>query len=155
MAWQHLTDTQWEVIAARLPRRKYRPQGGRRPVSDRKCFEGILWILKTGAPWAALPTRYGSKSAVHRRLCQWAEDGTLLNLWRWFLEQLSDHQKIQWHQCFVDGTFAPAKKGGLPSEKPSGAREPKSWSWQMAEVLRSEFPWRRPPRRKSVSSSKP
>jgi len=155
MAWQHLTDKQWEAIAARLPRRKYHPEGGRRPVSDRKCFEGILWILKTGSPWSALPPVYGSKSTVHRRLCQWAEDGTLLNLWRWFLEQLSDYQKIQWNECFVDGTFAPAKKGGPPSEKPSAAREQSLWYWRMAVALRSEFTWRRLPRRRSTSAKRP
>jgi transposase len=86
-------------------------------------LEGILWILWTGAPWKALPEEYGSPSAVHRRLCQWAQDGTLLNLWRAFLSQFNEKQQIRWNECFVDGTFIPAKKGGPRSAKPSVARE--------------------------------
>jgi transposase len=91
-------------------------------------LEGILWILWTGAPWKALPAKYGSPSAVHRRLWQWAQDGTLLNLWRAFLVQLNETQQIRWNECFVDGTFIPAKKGGPKSAKPSVVREASSWS---------------------------
>src|SRR5215213_8081311 len=89
MAWRAVTDKQWKLIEAQLPRRKRSRCGGRPPLSDRQCFEGILWILWTGAPWSELPPRYGSKSAVHRRLSGWAESGVLLNLWRAFLDQLT------------------------------------------------------------------
>ena len=64
-----LTDEQWEKVKEVLPKRKRpwlkRKRGGRPPVNDRKCFEGILWILWTGAQWAALPKEYGAKSTVH------------------------------------------------------------------------------------------
>lgn len=148
MAWEHLTDKQWDAIECHLPHRKCNRKGGRHFASDRKCFEGILWILRTGSQWKEIPAIYGSKSTVHRRLCQWAEDGTLLKLWRWFLEEISDHQKIQWSECFVDGTFASAKKGGPLSGKPDGEKERSLWYWQMAVVLRSEFSWRLPPKQK-------
>jgi transposase len=72
MAWRAVTDKPWELIKEELPRRKRRPRGGRPPADDRKCFEGILWILWTGAPWSARPARYGAKSTVHRRLSEWA-----------------------------------------------------------------------------------
>lgn len=48
-----LTNEQWEKIKPVLPVRKRpwlkRKRGGRPPADDRKCFEGILWILWTGA----------------------------------------------------------------------------------------------------------
>jgi transposase len=47
MTWQAVTDEQWERIREQLPRRKRYRQGGRRPVDDRPCLEGILWILWT------------------------------------------------------------------------------------------------------------
>jgi len=46
-----LSDAEWARIAPQLPRRRRNPRGGRPPADDRKCFEGILWILWTGAPW--------------------------------------------------------------------------------------------------------
>jgi transposase len=148
MTWKKLTDRQWAFIQPHLPAPAPKPFGGRPPLHPRQCFEGILWILWTGAPWKALPSDYGSPSAIHRRLCQWAQDGTLLNLWRAFLAQLNEKQQIRWNECFVDGTFIPAKKGGPKSAKPSGAREASSWYWPMARVLRWEFSWKRLPRRK-------
>jgi transposase len=90
MAWRRVTDKQWKAIEPYLPKRKRSRKGGRPPAADRPCFEGILWILWTGAPGSELPERYGSKSTVHRRLSRWAEFGTLLNLWRVFLNQLND-----------------------------------------------------------------
>lgn len=151
MAWRHVTDRQWEQIHVHLPKPLRRPQGGRPPVDDRRCFEGILWVLWTGAPWSELPTRYGAKSTVHRRLSRWAADGTLLHLWRAFLAQLHEHQQVRWDECFIDGTFVVAKKGALTSAPPSAGRERSSWYWPMARVLRSEFRWRRRPRRRARS----
>ena len=96
-------------------------------------------------PWSELPQRYGKPSTVHRRLCQWAEQGVLLNLWRAFLSQLDEKGMIRWNECFVDGTFVPAEKGARQLAKLSVARERSSWYWPMARVLRSEFTWRRRP----------
>ena len=152
MSWNGLTDAQWEKVSSCLPKRKKpwlkRKRGGRPPADDRKCFEGILWILWTGAQWAALPKEYGSKSTVHRRLVKWVEDGTLEKLWRTFLAELEDAEHLRWDECFMDGTFASAKKGAPKSEKRNAAREQSLWYWLMARVLRSDFTWTRLPRRK-------
>lgn len=148
MAWRQLTDAQWEQVRVHLPPPKRRPRGGRPPADPRRCFEGILWILWTGAPWSELPRRYGSPTAVWRRLRQWEDRGTLLRLWRAFLNQLNDAHKIRWDECFVDGSFAPAKKGGVLSAQPNGARARSGWFWSMARVLRWEHTWTRPVRRK-------
>lgn len=160
MAWRGLTEVQWAKVKEQLPvrRKPWRKRdrkGGRPPLDDRKCFEGILWILWTGAQWSELPPRYGSKSAVHRRLQKWTADGTLERLWRAFLAQLQEQGHIRWNECFVDGTFASAKKGGFWSARPSAARARSWWDWLMARVLRSDFTWIRHPHRKSGSSSRP
>jgi transposase len=53
MAWRAGTDIPWKLMAAPLPLRRRHRRGGRPPLSDRRCFEGILWVLWTGAPWSA------------------------------------------------------------------------------------------------------
>lgn len=137
-----LTDKQWDRIRVHLPKPQRQPQGGRPRVDDRRCFEGILWILWSGAPWSALPKDYGSPSTCWRRLKHWEQTGVLLNLWRTFLADLSDREQIRWDECFADGTFVPAKKGASTSARQS------VWFWSMAQVLRWEFTWTRLPRRK-------
>ena len=111
-----LTDKQWALIAPHLPKPKRNPKGGRPRADDRKCFEGVLWILWTGSPWSALPKAYGSASTCWRRLRAWEESGVLLELWRAFLAQLNDREQVRWDECFADGTFAPAKKGARGRE---------------------------------------
>ncbi|MFC1491969.1 transposase [Nitrospinota bacterium] len=155
MAWRGLTDRQWKHIQPHFPPRKVNPKGGRPWADDRKCFEGILWILWTGAPWSELPRRYGSPTTCWQRLKQWEEDGTLLALWRAFLADLNDRRKIRWDECFADGSFALAKKGATKSGKPRGARERSGWFWSMARVLRWEHTWTRRRRRRSPSSKRP
>src|SRR4030067_447721 len=112
MAWRQLSEKQWSAIRPHMPKRRRASRRGRPPADARLCFEGILWILWTGAPWSELPRRYGTKSTVHRRLCEWAYTGVLLDLWRAFLTELDDRQRVRWDECFIDGTFVTAKKGG-------------------------------------------
>ena len=154
MAWRVLTNQQWEAIRVHLPQPKVSSRGGRPRVKDRRCLEGILWILWTGAQWSELPRRYGSASTCWRRLKHWEEGGILLKLWRAFLAQLNDQEKLRWDECFVDGSFVPAKKGGPKSVPPSGARARSGWSWSMAQVLRWEHTWTRRLQRRSPSSSR-
>lgn len=128
MGWEKLTDLQWEKVKQVLPRRKVPRnkkdrKGGRNPVDDRRCFEGILWILWTGSPWVALPRIYGAKSTVHRRLKKWTEGKVFEKLWKTFLAALEDKGQLRWNECFVDGTFASAKKGALASEKLNAGKE--------------------------------
>jgi transposase len=37
---------------------------------------GILWQLRTGAPWRDMPERYGPWKTAHERLRRWTADGT-------------------------------------------------------------------------------
>lgn len=52
-----LTDEQWDIVKDILPEDPVRDDGRGRPWSDRrKVFNGVLWILRTGAQgWPAGP----------------------------------------------------------------------------------------------------
>jgi transposase len=54
-----LTDEQWEVLEPLIPAPPKREDGRGRPWRDpRDVLNGILWILRTRAPWKGLPERY-------------------------------------------------------------------------------------------------
>src|SRR5512147_752140 len=113
-----LTDEQWELIAPLLPEPRRRQDNRGRPwAPNRACFEGILWILQTGAAWRFLPDEFPSPATC----CD---------------------------ETFLDGSFAPAKKGAPLSEKPSGARARSGWYWSTVKVFRWEFGWKVPLRQK-------
>ena len=66
-----LTDVQWAVLEPTFrPRR--RPDGRGRPWTDpRAVMNGVLWVLRTGAPWHDLPSRYPPYQTCHRRFQLW------------------------------------------------------------------------------------
>ncbi|MGV3616611.1 MAG: IS5 family transposase [Fimbriimonas sp.] len=107
-----LTEAQWALVGPLLPEPKVREDGkGRRWSEPRDILNGILWILRTGAPWKDLPERYPPKSTCHRRFQTWAEDGTLLSVLKALAQDLEERGGIDLSECFVDATFASAKKG--------------------------------------------
>jgi transposase len=105
---KYLTEEQWEKIKPHLPKLSSR---GRPWRGDRECLEGILWILRTGARWQDLPDRYPSPSTCWRRLKLWTERGIWLKVWRAFLAELNEQERLDWSEAF---------KGGLP-------RQDKTW----------------------------
>jgi len=149
-----LTNEQWKKIEKFLPKPKSSKKGGRPWADNRKVFEGILWILRTGAPWADLPKRYPSPSTCWRRLKLWEEQDIWLEAWRAFLSELDEKGQLDWSEAFVDGSFAPAKKGANVSVRPRGARARSGWWWSTAKVFLLETTWTLRPHRRSSSSKK-
>ena len=146
-----LTDAQWEKVRPLLPRPRSRRRGGRPRASDRKVLEGLLWILRSGARLQDLPEEFPSQVTCWRRLRDWEEQGVWLKIWRAFLAELNQRKQLQWSESFLDGSFAPARKGALESEKPSGVRARSGWWWSTARVFLWECSFTLPPRTKSGS----
>jgi transposase len=133
-----MTDDQWKVVEAILPEDPVRDDGRGRPWSDRrKVLNGVLWILRTGAPWQDLPPRYGPYQTAHRRFQNWVRSGAVEKILLALGQHLKEAGGLDLKECFVDGTFVPAKKGGVWSGRPSGARGPRSWALQTAMVFLS------------------
>jgi transposase len=108
-----VTDEQWNFIGPLLPELPRRKDGRGRPWREnRAVFNGILWILRTGAPWADLPDRYPSYETCHRRFQQWVHSGVLRSILEVRAQALLDEGYLDLQEAFIDGSFAPAKQGG-------------------------------------------
>lgn len=114
-----LTDVQWERIAPLLPGKEGDP--GRSGEDNRRFVEGVLWIVRTGAPWRDLPESFGKWSSVWKRFRRWALKGVFEKLF----QALSHEPDFEY--ALIDGTIikvhrhATGAKGGL-SIRPSAAR---------------------------------
>jgi transposase len=113
-----LTDAQWARLAPHLPVHPPSPQGGRPRADDRACLEGILWLLRTGSPWQAIPVDLPSGSTCWRRLQEWAGEGVLPEIHAVLLEELDALGKLDLEELLADATFIRAKKGVTRWEKP-------------------------------------
>jgi len=64
-------------VRRREPGRKYQRKAGagRKPMSSRQVFSAIVYVLRTGIQWKALPREFGSASAVHQSFQNWYRAG--------------------------------------------------------------------------------
>lgn len=151
-----LTKEQREIVGPLLPRTEKREDGKGRPrVDDLDVLDGILWILRTGAPWKDLPERYPSRATCHRRFQQWVRDGTLEQVVCALARDLEERGGIDLSECFIDGTFVSAKKGGILSVPPSVAKAPRSWPSQTLLVFLSDSTWKALPQLRSRLLKRP
>jgi len=150
-----LTDAQWAILAPLLPKPRLRRDRRGRPWRDpRDVLNGILWILRTGAPWQDLPDRYPSYQTCHRRFQRWVDNGALRGVLKALAADLHARGGLDLSETFIDGSFASAKKKGSASARPSAAKGPRSWRSQTALVFLSPLPSPRPRRTKRASSPK-
>ena len=133
-----LTDEQWNVVGPLIGPMPRRADGRGRPWQDsRTVLHGILWILRTGAQWADLPERYPPYQTCHRRFQRWVKDGTLERVLEALARDLKARGGLDLAECFIDGTFVVAKKGGTAWVRPSGVKVRSSWQWQTVLVFLS------------------
>jgi len=101
-----LTDSQWEKIKPLLPPQK--AWTGKPAHDHRQIINGILWILRTGAPWRDLPNCYGVHSTVSSRFYRWRKAG----IWEQILaglQQIADAEgRIDWEVHMGDTTVVRA-----------------------------------------------
>ena len=121
-----VTDVQWNLIKDLFEPPEPSPEGGRPRVDSRRCMEGVLWVLKTGARWQDLPERYPSFATCWRRHKEWTEAGLLVLAWERLIKVMDRRKLLDWSQAMGDGTFSPAKKGGLRWVRPRKAKEQNS-----------------------------
>jgi transposase len=136
-----LTDAQWEILEP-LFRQRRRPDGrGRPPKEARAVLNGVLWVLRTGAPWHDLPGRYPPYQTCHRRFQAWQRSGRLLRVLQRLAEDLRDRGKLDLSEAFIDASFSSAKKGAPPLALLAAVRAAKSWRLATAMVFLSPSTW--------------
>ena len=146
-----LTDQQWAAVSSCFPeaeRSSPGPKGGRPYRDPRDVLNGVLWVLRTGAPWADLPERYPPSATCHRRFQRWVEGGVLHRALCTLAEHLRDVGKLDLTEAYIDGTHAGAKRGVLMLGSLDAAKRPRSWQWQTAMAFLS------PPGLRAVSDMK-
>jgi transposase len=114
-----LSDEQWARIAPLLPGKEGDP--GRSGRDNRLFVEGVLWIVRAGAPWRDLPEQFGKWSSVWQRFRRWAKNGVFERVFT----ALSQDPDFEY--ALIDGTIVKVHrhgtgaKGGLEI-RPSASR---------------------------------
>src|SRR5436309_652436 len=116
-----LTDAEWERLAPLLP--PERPRTGRPNKSHRLIVNGILWKLRTGAPWRDLPERYGPWESVYTRFRRWRLAGVWDRVLAAVQTEAAAEGKLDWSVHFLvirAHQHAAGAKGGTLRPRPWG-----------------------------------
>ena len=127
MSRHDISDEKWKIVEPILSSQRNDPRG-RKPKDNRLMFNGILWIIKTGAPWRDLPKEFGSWQTVYKRFAKW----TRLFIWNDLFNSInknadfesimldSSYVKLHQHGCGAKGgqcfQAIGKSKGGLTTK---------------------------------------
>lgn len=115
-SWE-VSDELWKRVEpfiplpARDPQRQYlrKAGAGRKPIAYWTVFEGIVYVLRTGCQWKALPKeRFGSASAIHAYFLKWARAGLFSKLWEAGLTEYDELIGIAWDWQSIDAAMTKA-----------------------------------------------
>ncbi len=114
MVRQWVSDELWSETKPLMPLRLARPKGGRPPVPDRDCLVGIIFILRTGSPWNAIPAGLGAGSGptCWRRFRKWSAAGVWSQVWQKVLNHLGRCGKVDLSHAVIDSASVRAVFGG-------------------------------------------
>ena len=138
MARYELTDAEWKIIAPLLPNK---PRGVPR-ADDRRVLNRIFWRLRSGAPWADIPERYGPYTTCYNRFVRWRAAGH----WDQILKAVSqayngkiemiDSSVVRVHQHAANGEKKAAE--AVAWAVPAAGSRPKSTPSSMRKVCQSK-----------------
>ena len=112
-SWE-VTDAFWARVQPLVPKPQRDPNklyqrsagAGRPPKSARLVFEAIVYVLRTGCQWKALPReRFGSASAVHQKFMDWSKAGFFEAIWKAGLAEYDELEGISWRWQSIDGAM--------------------------------------------------
>jgi putative transposase len=103
----------WSLIAPLLGGEKAPGTPGRPAVAFRRIFDAIVYVLRTGCQWQAVPRHeYAPGSTVHGRFRQWVKGGVFEKAWKVLLAYYEDEVGIDWKWQALDGAITKAPLGG-------------------------------------------
>lgn len=121
-------DGLWEKVQGVLAELDAPHKGHRPRIDQRKALDGVIYHLRTGCQWSALPEEFGDDSSVHRTMQRWAERGVFDRLWATLVEACDELRGVEWPWQSFDCVMNKARHGGTKSDRtrPTGRRPARS-----------------------------
>jgi len=109
----HMPEDLWSRLAPLLGPEKAPGTPGRPAVAFRVIFDALLYVLRTGCQWRAIPRHeYAPGSTVHGRFRQWVKAGVFEKAWKVLLAYYDQEVGIAWKWQALDGVITKAPLGG-------------------------------------------
>lgn len=110
--WQ-VSDELWTVVEPILTELDPPKSVGRTRIDPRLALDGMLYRLRTGCQWQALPQEFGDDSSVHRTTGRWEGQGVFPRLWATLVASCADLGGVDWAWQSADAAMGKARKKGI------------------------------------------
>ena len=136
-----LTTRQWSLLSPLVAPDHLLKRRGRPHQDARAVLNGVFWVLRTGARWADLPSRYPPHQTCHRRFQEWLGNGVLGACFKLLAQDLAqslgkpdpdDETRAELPEDHGAGRARPGPLEGAPRLVPHG---PRSWKGHTASLL--------------------
>jgi putative transposase len=107
-------DALWAVIEKVLQELDPPAKRGRKRIDQRRALDGVIYQMRTGCQWNALPREFGNDRSVHRTFLRWIRKGVLDRIWAELVEACDDLGGVRWDWQAADGAMGKARLGGAP-----------------------------------------
>lgn len=110
--FKDIPDEVWERLKVWLPERPRSRKGGRPRNDDRRVMSGIVYRLKTGCQWDAIPREFGSGNTCYDRFREWQAAGVFHMLHVEMVLFYDQQVGVDLNWCSMDSATVKAPKGG-------------------------------------------
>ena len=117
MRRHEITDRQWEAASPLLSGKA--TDSGVTAKDNRLFFNAVVWIMRTGCPWADLPDRFGKANTVSKRFRRLAQKG----VWQRLFAALQAPE-LEW--VMLDSTVVRAHQHAAGQKKATPS--PSAWA---------------------------
>lgn len=135
MARHGLSDQAWQLIEPLFPPEKP-PKQGRPWESHRRVVHGILWILRTGAPWRDLnEEEFGPWETVYGRFRRWCREGLWERVVSALQLRLLEDGRIELDLWCVDGSVIRAARCAAGAPKKTSPANQRTTPWAVRKAV--------------------
>ncbi len=125
-----LTDAQWNRLEMLLPGKSNDP--GKTAADNRQFVNAVLFVLKTGIPWADLPSRYGKHNTVWKRFDRWCAKG----VWERVFRELGEEELIEeMTEVHLDSSTVKAHQTASTGRRKLGEKKAKPTSEDVSDEV--------------------
>src|SRR5438093_12835042 len=115
MDTRDVTEERWERLRPLLPPQN--PRRGRPPQDHRPISNGLVWRLRTGAPWRDLPDTFGPRRPVAPRFYRWPRAGIWDRILAEPQQQGAAAGDLDWSVPHVNGTVIRAPRNAAGAQE--------------------------------------
>ena len=111
--FRDVDDELWEQVRHLFPPAPDKPKRGRPRVANRRIFAGIVYRLRTGCQWKAIPDQFAPGSTVHDRFQELVQAGVFEEMFALMVARYQNARGLDLDWCSMDTAMVKAPKGGL------------------------------------------